>query len=92
MPNLFDYMGYKIFFWSNENFEPIHVHISKGTPTANSTKIWLTKSGGCIVANNSSRIPTQELRKILQVIESNYFYIISEWKLYYDIDEIKFYC
>ena len=37
--------------------EPIHVPISKGTPTSKSTKIWLTKSGGCIVANNDSKIP-----------------------------------
>ncbi|MEG1947917.1 MAG: DUF4160 domain-containing protein, partial [Lachnospiraceae bacterium] len=22
--------GYKIFFWSNENNEPIHIHIAKG--------------------------------------------------------------
>lgn len=30
-----------------KNEEPIHVHVSKGKPVANSTKIWLTKSGGC---------------------------------------------
>ncbi|MCI8392998.1 MAG: DUF4160 domain-containing protein [Clostridia bacterium] len=46
-----------MFFWSNEKLEPIHVHISKGTPSANSTKIWITKSGGRIVANNKSKIP-----------------------------------
>ncbi|MBR0350554.1 MAG: DUF4160 domain-containing protein [Clostridia bacterium] len=31
-----------MYFWSNENEEPIHVHISKGIPVSNSTKIWLT--------------------------------------------------
>lgn len=31
MPNILDVLGYKICFWSNENFplEPIHVHISQ---------------------------------------------------------------
>lgn len=48
MPNLFNYLGYTIFFWANENFEPIHVHICKGNPTANATKVWITKSGDCI--------------------------------------------
>ena len=44
--------GYTVYFWSNENNEPIHVHVTKGKPTPNATKIWLTKSGGCIVASN----------------------------------------
>ena len=44
MPNLFSYSGYVIFFWSNENNEPIHVHVCKGNPGANATKIWITKN------------------------------------------------
>ena len=43
LPNLFTVSGYKIYFWSNENNEPIHVHISKGKPSPDSTKVWLTK-------------------------------------------------
>lgn len=46
MPSIFESYGYKIYFWSNENDEPIHVHISKGSLVANSTKIWLTRTGG----------------------------------------------
>lgn len=48
--------GYKVYFWSNENNEPIHVHIAKGKPTSNGTKIWLTRTGGCILASNGSDI------------------------------------
>lgn len=44
--------SYKIYFWSKENEEPIHVHVSKGKPIVNSIKIWLTKSGRCILSNN----------------------------------------
>lgn len=84
--------GYKIYFWSNENDEPIHVHISKGNPTSNSTKIWLTKSGGTIVANNKSNIPINDLKKILRVINDNYFLILAKWKSYFEGQEIKFYC
>ena len=54
MPKLFTVSGYTVFFLSNENNEPIHVHVSKGKPTPNATKIWLTKSGGCILASNGS--------------------------------------
>lgn len=92
MPNLYDYLGYTIYFWSNENFEPIHVHVSKGSARGKSTKIWLTKNGNCIVANNGSDIPQKDLRKIIRSLESNFFYIVSEWKSFYGIENVKFYC
>ena len=81
-----------MYFWSNENCEPIHIHISKGKPSSNSTKIWLTKAGGCVVANNNSKIPEKELREILEIISHNYFFIVSEWKTYFGKEDIKFYC
>lgn len=92
LPSLFQVGSYKIFFWSNENDEPIHVHVGKGKPTANSTKIWITKTGGCIVANNSSRIPTNELNELLEIISAQYFLICDAWKEHFKINEIKFYC
>ena len=92
MPSIFEICGYKIYFWSNENNEPIHIHVSKGKPTQNSTKIWLTKSGGCILSNNNSKIPNNDLNVLLDAITSNYFFIVSYWKKFYEIDEIKFYC
>ena len=92
MPSIFEICGYKIYFWSNENNEQIHVHVSKGKPTQNSTKIWLTKSGGCILSNNNSKIPNNDLNVLLDAITSNYFFIVSYWKKFYEIDEIKFYC
>ncbi|MDD7740505.1 MAG: DUF4160 domain-containing protein [Fusicatenibacter sp.] len=30
--------GYTVYFWSNENGEPIHVHVSKGKPTPNGNR------------------------------------------------------
>ena len=92
MPSIFELYGYKVFFWSNENSEPIHVHISKGRPVPNSTKVWLTKRGGCILANNNSKIPDKDLNSIMETIASNYFYIISKWKETYLLDDVKFYC
>ena len=92
MPNIVELCGYKIYFWSNENNETIHVHISKGKPTANSTKIWLTKSGGCVLANNSGKIPNKDLSILLEIIPLYYFKIITKWKERYGVDEVKFYC
>ena len=37
----FEVHGYKIFSRSNENNEPVHVHVAKGKQSADATKIWL---------------------------------------------------
>lgn len=80
MPKLFIISGYVIFFWANENGEPIHVHIAKGKPGPNSTKVWLTKAGGCIVASNGSKIPDRTLNELLEIISAQFFFICSKWK------------
>lgn len=70
MPSLFTVSGYKVYFWSNEQGEPIHVHISKGKPSPNGTKIWLTRNGDCIVASNGNDIPKKELNELMEVISA----------------------
>lgn len=92
LPSLFQVGGYKVYFWSNENDEPIHVHVGKGKPGSNATKIWLTLSGGCIVANNSGKIPQNELNELLDIIAAQYFMICDEWKNHFREEIIKFYC
>jgi len=78
LPSLFQIGGYKVFFWSNENNEPIHVHIAKGKPTSNATKVWITSLGGGIVANNNSKIPQNELNELLEVISAQFFMICEK--------------
>ena len=68
LPKLFMVSGYTVYFWSAENGEPIHVHVSKGKPTPNATKIWLTSSGGCILASNGSKISNKELNELMEFI------------------------
>ena len=53
MPQVFKMGPYLVYFWSNENepLEPVHVHISQGVPSRNSTKVWLTKNGGALLAD-----------------------------------------
>ena len=92
MPTLYKFGGYIVFFWSNENNEPIHVHISKGKPSENATKVWLTKGGGCLVEHNKGRIPQHDLTQILESISIQFFYICSEWKRVFNTEQIKFYC
>ena len=92
LPKLFMVSGYTVYFWSNENNEPLHVHIAKGKPTPNATKIWLTKSGGCILASNGSKISNKELNELMEFISAQFFLICEKWKQAFVVDEIKFYC
>lgn len=92
MPDLFTVSGYKIYLLSNENNESVHVHIAKGMPVPNGTKLWLTRSGGCIVASNGSNISQKELNELMAFVSAQYFLICLEWKKFFMTDEIKFYC
>ena len=55
-------------------------------------KVWLTKSGCCILANNNSRIPNKDLSEIMRTIASNHFFIVAKWKEIYRIENVRFYC
>jgi len=92
MPQIFRMGEYWIYFWTNESkpLEPIHVHIAKGSPTANSTKIWITSTGKCLLCNNNSRIPSRTLRNIMRMIEARSEDVISKWMDYFG--EIHYFC
>ena len=92
MPQIFKIGSYWVYFWSNENepLEPVHIHVSHGSPVANATKIWITPTGRCLLCNNRSRIPEGDLRNIMRVIEARSSEIIQKWMNYFG--EIKFYC
>ena len=92
LPNVLRIGSYYVYFWTDEGNEPIHVHISTGKPSPNATKLWLTKSGGCLVANNDSKIPEHKLNKLIEVIDDQFFYICMKWRETFGNDTLKFYC
>ena len=92
MPQIFRIGPYIVYFWSRENepLEPVHVHVAEGTPTQNATKVWITRTGKALVANNRSKIPERRLGSLLRIIEANSDTIIKRWREYFG--EIRFYC
>lgn len=84
LPNILDFMGYKIYFWSNENNEPIHVHISKGNQTENATKFWITRDNIELV-HNKSEIPLNDLKRIQKYLWANRNLIIAKWYDFFGI-------
>lgn len=81
---LLDFMGYKFYFWSNENDEPIHIHVSKGNPIENGTKFWITKNG-VEMEHNKNDIPTNDLKKIQRYILANRNDIIAAWYIHFSM-------
>ncbi len=92
MPQIFKVGSYFVYFWSNESnpLEPIHVHISSGEPTEKSTKVWITKTGRCLLCNNRGNIPPKTLKNIMRVIEARSEEIKSKWYDYFGA--ISYYC
>ena len=92
MPQLFRIGSYWVYFWSNEGnpLEPVHVHVSKGKPIENSTKIWITQTGKCLLCNNNSQIPPAALRNIMRINEARSVDVVEKWKKYFG--KSHYYC
>ena len=91
MPKLFLFQRLAIFFfWTAENGEPVHVHVARGRPVKDATKIWLTRSGGCLLASNGSHLNRRELSNVMDFVALNHAEICRRWTDYFHGD-IVFY-
>ena len=82
MPQVFVILGYIVYFWSNENDEPINVHVCKGSPQKDATKVWITEDGP-VLEHNKSKIPKKDLKRILAWIAMNDELIIKKWQFHF---------
>lgn len=48
----------------------------EGIPSGNATKVWIAKSGKCLLCNNNSRIQERILRNMMDIIEARSHEII----------------
>ncbi|MBQ9038582.1 MAG: DUF4160 domain-containing protein [Clostridia bacterium] len=92
MPQLFRVGSYVVYFWINEShpLEPVHVHIAEVRPSPNGTKLWITRAGKCLLANNNSHIPERALRILIAIIEARREDVVSKWLETFG--EVRFYC
>ena len=75
MPTVHRENGFQYFFFSNEGNprEPVHIHVRKAGAIA---KVWLEPEPGLA---DSDGFTAQELRAILNVIQSNRQSFIEAW-------------
>lgn len=77
MPTLLLIDGFRFFFYSNENNEPIHVHVTKGDADG---KIWLEPT---IEIAYMHVFSIKEIKEIMQLVEKNLEQFKSKWNEYF---------
>jgi len=92
MPKVFDLGPYTIYFWVGEGnpLEPVHVHVTEGTPSPNDTKFWITRSGGAVLSQNKGNIGLKRLRDIQAIVESQHRLIVEKWMAKFG--QVTYYC
>ncbi len=73
MPKVLEINGYRFSFYSNENQEPAHIHITKGTSSA---KYWLEPE---LIEEYAYGFKLIERRKIKNLLQEHYNTLIEKW-------------
>ena len=92
MPKVFNAGPYAVYFWIGEGdpLEPVHVHVTVGTPAPDDTKFWITRSGGAILAHNKGDIPPHKLREVQALIQSQHRLIVTKWQSRFG--QVSYFC
>jgi hypothetical protein len=77
MPTVFETNGYRFFFYSNENNEPVHIHVSKGDAEA---KYWITPNLEEVYAYG---FKSKERKEIKILVKNNADKIIEKWNEFF---------
>lgn len=78
MPAVLFINGFKFFFYSNENDEPVHIHVKKGNAEG---KIWLEPK--CAIAYLHGFTYAEE-KNILEIVNVNFEILKTKWNEYFN--------
>jgi len=73
MPTVLTEEGFRFFFWSNENDEPMHVHVEKSGAEG---KIWLDPFINIAYMHGFS---PKEQKKIMEIVTTNLLIFKQKW-------------
>jgi hypothetical protein len=77
MPTITRIGPYRVFFYSNEGYEPPHVHIQRERRVA---KFWLTP----VAQASASSFAAHELRELEQMVFTNRHMFLEVWNEFFD--------
>ena len=81
MPTVLLILGWRFYFFSNENNEPIHIHVSKAEMEG---KFWLDENSFEITEAFTHNMSPRDKREIRKIIFEHFDYIIEQWKQFHD--------
>lgn len=76
MPTILEILGWRLFFYSNENDEPIHIHARKAEMEC---KFWLDVKKFDIEESYSFGLKVNDKRQIRRIIFDHFDYIVEQW-------------
>lgn len=82
MPTILIIAGWRLFFYSNENDEPIHIHAEKSDMEC---KFWIDIENYEIREAVSYNLTPQSRREIKKIIYEHFDYIVNEWNKYFNL-------
>ncbi|WKZ15419.1 MAG: DUF4160 domain-containing protein [Candidatus Jettenia caeni] len=77
MPTILQIMGWRVFFYANENKEPIHVHCENGDKAC---KYWIIEEDFEVEEAWSYNMNNKDKRTIRKILFENFDYVIQEWE------------
>jgi len=77
MPTILMIMGWRLFFYSNEGNEPVHVHCRKGDKEC---KYWLDTEMFDLDEAYSYNMISSNKREIKKIIFEHFEYIDEQWR------------
>ena len=80
MPTILIMRGWRLFFYSNEGTEPVHVHACKGESEC---KMWLRTDIYDIEEAWSYSLSPRLRREIRKIVFDHFDLIVDEWNRYF---------
>ena len=81
MPTVLLILGWRLYFFSNEGKEPIHIHAEKGDKEC---KYWLKVDEFEIAEAYSYNLSPADKKEIRKIIYEHFDLIITEWNEYFN--------
>ena len=77
MPTILMQSGWRLFFYSNEGNEPVHIHCRRGEREC---KYWLNIGRFDIREAYAFGLSPRDKRQIRKIIFEQYDYIVTQWR------------
>ncbi len=80
MPTVLYILGWRLFFYSNESSEPMHIHAQKGDMEC---KFWILEEEVDIKEEFGYNLNPSGRKEIRKIIFQNFDLIVESWKTYF---------